>query len=183
MKRDDRRRLGDGAVPGRVQAAERLVERGELADLRMIREERDEPVAPAEDVVDEPLERLLRADLDERPHALAPERLEAADPLHRRGDLRDEHVADLSRRLVGYSSPVTFATTGSCGGPMRRRSSSLAERLRGGRDDPGVERVAHRQADGLEAERAAALPSRARPPASSPPMTAWVSLLMFAVTT
>jgi len=70
-------------VPRRVQAAERLVEGGELADLGMVGEEGDEPVAPAEDVVDEPLERLLRADLDEGAHALAPERLEAADPLDR----------------------------------------------------------------------------------------------------
>ena len=70
-----------------AEPAQRVVEGLDLARLGVVREERDDAGRSPEDVVHEALERLLGADLHERPHAFGVQRLEALDPLHRRGDL------------------------------------------------------------------------------------------------
>ena len=69
---------GDGrllgiAEPGRVQPAQRLVERRDIADLGVVGEQREYVVA--EHVLDEAVQRLLRADLDKYPGACRVQRV------------------------------------------------------------------------------------------------------------
>jgi hypothetical protein len=84
-----------------------LVKRGELAGLRVVREERGDVGPAAEHVVDETLQRLLGPDLDERPDTLGVERLEPFDPLHRGGHLLRQQVLDrLDARRVDVARDV-----------------------------------------------------------------------------
>ena len=89
-----RRRTGPSAEPGGIQAAQRLVERGDVAVLGMVGE-RGSPRVVAEHVLGEALQRLLRADLDEHPRAAVVQRPQPLDELHRRGDLAGEQVEHL----------------------------------------------------------------------------------------
>ena len=67
-----RRRLGDRdrcrlveADAGRPEPTQRLVDRRGVAQLGVVGVEREHIVVPAEDVLDEPVQRSLRTDLDE----------------------------------------------------------------------------------------------------------------------
>jgi hypothetical protein len=78
------------AEPGRVQPAQGLVERGHVADLGVVGEQCDH--VAAQDVLDEPVQRLLRPDLDEDPGAGLVQRVQALHELHRGGHLPAEQV-------------------------------------------------------------------------------------------
>ena len=95
--RGDRcRGLGRRSEAGRVQSAQRLVERHDVAGLRVVGEQGDSVVVRAhDDVLGEPVQGLLRAELDEHPCAGVVEGVEALDELHRRGHLAAEDVEDL----------------------------------------------------------------------------------------
>ncbi len=93
-----RRRLGDDrdrcrlveADAGRPQPAQRLVDRGDVAELRVVGEQREHVVVVAEDVLDEAVQRTLGPDLDEHPGAGVVQRVEALHELHRRRHLLAE---------------------------------------------------------------------------------------------
>ena len=85
------------AQPGRVQAAQRLVERHDVAGLRMVGEQREDVVVlGAEHLLDEAVQGFLGPDLDEHAGARVVQRAQALDELHRLGDLPAE---DLQHRL------------------------------------------------------------------------------------
>ena len=145
--RHDHRFLG--TWPGGKQAAERLVKTGDLARLRMVREERHHVGLAAQHIIHKTLERLLRAALDEDPAALTIERLQTFHPLHRRGDLQFQDVLNaLNRGWVEFASDVRHQ------GQARRVDvqpiQHLAERLRRRSHDLRVEGVADRDALGLK---------------------------------
>ncbi len=157
--RDGRRRGGGGrrrggglgrrgrrAEAGGVEAAERDVERRQVAALRMVRVEVQRLIV-AEHVAREALQRALGARLDEHAGALVPERVQAGDELHRRGDLPAEEVHDA---LDGVRARRVEATVdvGDNRDPRRRELQPAqrgAQRLARGGDDLRVERVADGQ--------------------------------------
>ena len=175
------RRCRRRGVTGRVETAQGMVERDEAPWLGVVRVERDDPLAVAEHVVDEALERLLGSDLDKGANTFGIERLEPLHPHDRRGDLQLEERFDLGdRRRVEAAGHV------GDDGELRRRDPQAvehdAQRAAGRRDDPRVEGVAHGQPHGLHA--LAVNSSMARLTASlAPPITTCVRLLMLAGTT
>ena len=84
-----------GPEAGGVEAADGLVEGDDVAELRVVRGEGEDVGSRPEDVLDEALQRPLRADLDEDARAGVVERLEPLDELDGRGDLLREEVDDL----------------------------------------------------------------------------------------
>ena len=94
---------GGGPVTeaGRVQAAERGVERRDVAELRVVGEQREDVGVRAEHVVGEALQRLLRPDLDEYPRPRVVQGPQALDPLDGRRDLAAQHVEHLLGHIAG----------------------------------------------------------------------------------
>ena len=122
--------------PCRVEAAQRLVERHHVVQLGVVGEQRHDVAAVAEHVVDEALQGLLRADLDEDARAGGVQRLQALDELHRLGDLAGEDVEHPRHGVAarsGRTRRLTLATIGRRGG---RRSQPL-ERARAAARWPG----------------------------------------------
>ena len=75
--------VGGVAEPGRVAAAQRVVEGHDVALLRMVGEQREDVVVLApEDVLGEAVERLLRPDFDEDAGAGVVQRVQALHELH-----------------------------------------------------------------------------------------------------
>ena len=141
---------GRGLDASGVEAAESLVKAGNLAGLRVVGEERDEVGIAAEHIIDEALERLLRAALDEDPTALRVKRLQALHPLHRRGDLQLKHVLDrLNRGRVDIAGDVGHQRQGWLADVQAVQH--VAQRLGGRGDNARMEGVADRDALGLEA--------------------------------
>ena len=138
---------------GGIQTAEGLVEGSRILDLRVVGEEREDVVVgAAQDVLDEAVQGLLRADLDEDASAGGIQRLQALDELDRRGDLLAGVVEHRLGRGVGR---VELA--GDVGDDRQLRADEVEpaqgvdERHRGGRDDRGVEGVAHGDPDRVDA--------------------------------
>jgi hypothetical protein len=96
--RGARRSAGDAeAEAGGPQAAQRLVERGDVAELRVVGEQRQHVVVRrAEHLLDEAVQGLLGPDLDEHAGAGLVQGVQALDELHRLGDLPAQ---DLQHRL------------------------------------------------------------------------------------
>jgi hypothetical protein len=141
------------AEAGGVQAAERLVERGDLAGLGVVGEQREDVAAVAEHVLGETLQGALGADLDEHAHAAVVQGVQALDELHRGGDLAGEDIQHLGDGV----RPHRVELTADIGHDRQARwrqaqpGERPPQRLAGGRDDRGVEGVAHRQRHALVA--------------------------------
>src|SRR5205814_1796560 len=83
------------AEAGRVQAAQRLVERHVVGELGVVGEQREHVVVcGTEDVLHEAVQGLLRPDLDEDPGTGVVQRAQAGDELYRRRDLPAEQIED-----------------------------------------------------------------------------------------
>jgi hypothetical protein len=130
-----------------------MVERRLLAHLRVVGEERDHALAPAEHVFDEAMERLLGAHLDEDAGPRRVERLEPLHELHGGRHLLAEQVDHL-RNAVG---PRRVERAGRVGDERDRRRGEAqapqhgAQQLRRRCHDAGVERVAHGERDRVHA--------------------------------
>ena len=157
------RRRGSGALRGSADAeargpepAQRMVERRLLAHLRVVGEERDHALAPAEHVFDEAMERLLGAHLDEDAGARRVECLEPLHELHGGRHLLAEQVDHLRNAL----GPRRVERAGRVGDERNRRRREAqapqhgAQRLRRRCHDAGVEGVAHGERDRVHALRA-----------------------------
>ena len=132
------------AVPGGIQAAQRMVEALKLAGFRVIGEQRDDARVALEHVVDESLERFLGADLDEGACAGGVERAQAVAPLHRSGHLLLEQILDGA--LVGrVERGIDVAHHRDAWRANVEPVEHLAQGLARCSDDPCVEGVAHGQ--------------------------------------
>ena len=150
-----RRRIARGAVAGCIEAAQGLVEGHHIGLLGMVAEQDCDVVA--QHVGCEPVQGPLRPHLQEHPRAGVVQRVQALDELHRRGDLLCQQV----EHRLGHAVAHRVELAGHVGDdrPYRRVQvqplQCAPQRLAGGRDDAGVERVAHRQAGGQPAPRLA----------------------------
>ncbi|OQC41260.1 MAG: hypothetical protein BWX64_01026 [Acidobacteria bacterium ADurb.Bin051] len=155
LRRGDRRRHGGDlhrprrrarrAASGGPEAAERLVQRGDVAELRVVRRQRKDPLAVAEHVLHEPLERPLRSDLDEEAGAGGVEPLEPGDEADRLGDLAREQLDHLRDHLVAARRIEVAGGVRDqrqAGWPEVEPLEHERERFARRRDDPGVEGVA-----------------------------------------
>ena len=113
------------------EPAQRRVEGGQVAVLGVVGEQREHVVVAAQDVLDEAVQGLLRAHLDEDPRARVVQRVQAADELHRRGDLPAEEV---EHRLGVGVRRVEVA------GHVGRRSAAPGRAGRGGATPPSAAR-------------------------------------------
>ena len=139
--------------PGRVEAAEGLVEGHGLGQLRVIGEERHHLGVVGEHVFHEAVERLLRPHLHEHADPGRAEGLETLHELHRRGHLPAEDLED----AVARSRPHRVELARHVGDHRHPRGldpqpfQDPAQRLAGGGHDSRVEGVAHRQGDRVDA--------------------------------
>ncbi len=157
------------AEPGRVQAAQGLVEGGDVTLLRVVGEQRQHVIVlAAQHVLDETVQRLLRSDLHEHARAGVVQRLQPLDELHRGGDLLPE---DVDHGVDGGALRVEL--TGHVGHDRAHRrldveaAQHLSQWFAGRGDDRGVEGVAHRDAGcgdagGVECLDGASRPTRCR---------------------
>ena len=82
-----------------IQATQRLVEGGDIADFRVIREQRNHIAASAEHIVGKSLQGLLRPYFHENAGAGGIQRLQTFHKLHGRSDLRRQHVQHLRHNV------------------------------------------------------------------------------------
>ena len=141
-----------GSQAGGPQAAQRRVDRGHVAVLRVVGEQGEHVVVLVQDVLDEAVQRLLRPDLDEDPRPGFVQRPQAADELHGGGDLTPEQVDH--RLLIGRHR---VELTGHVGddrqvrAPQVQAAQGLPQWLGRGRHDRGVEGVADRDPGRVDA--------------------------------
>ena len=137
------------AEPGRVQPAQRLVERRDVAQLGVVGEQHgDVVVHRAEHVLGEAVQGLLRPDLDEEARARRVQGAKAIDELHGRCDLPSQEVEHRLEAGVGRVEVAGYVRDDRQGRGVQVESSQRpAQRLAGWRDDRGVERMADRDAD------------------------------------
>ena len=140
------------AVPGRVQATKRLVERRYGTCLRMIDEQRCHVVAVSQDAVDESFERLFRTDFDKHPRACFVKRFETINKLHRRGNLLAEQIDDFVGRAVARFVELArdIADDGQLGFPHLHAGQHPLQGLARGRDDTRVKRVTDREGNHVD---------------------------------
>ncbi len=131
---------------GGVESAQRLVETRNVAGLGMVRKQRQDIVAAAENILDKPMERLLRANLDKHAGPGRVQRPQSLDELHRRGDLPRQNVEHGGRRLRtgGIERSTDVGDHRQLWRPQPQTRQRPAQRLTGGRDNRCVERVADR---------------------------------------
>ena len=146
-------RLSSYAESGGVEAAQGLVEGRDVTLLRVVGEQADDVRVLPEDLLDEPLQRPLRADLDEHSAAGVVQGAQTLDELHGRGDLATQQVD----HAVDDVGPHRIEVTVDVGHEGDRRrlevqpSQHRLQRLGRRSDDLGVEGVAHREEDRLMA--------------------------------
>ena len=83
----------------RVKTAQRLVEGGDIADLRMIGEQRNDVAAFAEHILGKSLQRFLRPNFDEDARTRVVERAQTLYELHGRSHLLGENVQHLRHNI------------------------------------------------------------------------------------
>ncbi len=137
---------GPATQSRRIKATQRLIERGDIADLRMVGEKRDHIAALAEHIFSKSLQCFFRTDFheDSRPRLI--ERAQALDELHRSGDLFGQDVQHLGHDVRPRGIELAVGV-GDDGQTRRREMQALQhspQRLTGGRHNRGVERMADR---------------------------------------
>ena len=130
-----------------------MVEAHAIAQLRVVREQGAHRRVSAEHVLDQSLECLLRAHLDERSTPRLVQGLEALHELHRGGDLFPEDVDHLSGHVRSHRVELAIDVRNErdCGGGEAQPSELSLQRFARRSDDLGVEGVAHRERNHLSA--------------------------------
>ena len=171
--------------PGCVEAAQRLVERRGVLELGMIREQREHVVVFAQHILDEAVQRLLRTHFHKYARAGLIQRAQPLDELHGRRNLPRQNVEHGGSGVGprGIELAVHVGDDRQFAGLEVQALQSVPQRLAGGRHDRGVEGVTHRQRHGVVSGLQECGYSLPRPPRLAPPITACLSLLLFAITT
>ena len=141
---------GANPEPGGVQPAQRLVERGDIAGFRVVGEQGEHIVA--EDVLDEAVQRLLGADLDEDAGTRRVQRAQPVDEPDRRGHLaaeQVEHGVDVGVRRIELTGHVRHDR--QTRRPHVEPAQCGLQRFAHRRHDRGVESVADRDSVGVHA--------------------------------
>ena len=151
VARGRRRRFGlTHADTGRVQTAQRLVEGGGVAELRVVGRQRDDVVT--EDVGGEALQRLLRPDLHEHAGSRVVQRPQTLHELDRRRHLGGQQVEHLGDHVGPHRVEVArdVRHDWDVGRPQLEALQCSPQWLAGRRHDRGVEGMAHGEHGGLE---------------------------------
>jgi hypothetical protein len=150
--RQERRRAG--AQTGGPQPAERRVDGRHVAVLGVVGEQREHVVVLVQDVLDEAVQSLLRTHLHEDARPRAVQRAQTADELHRGGDLTSEqvdHRLAVGRRWVEV--PGHVGDDRQLRAAQVQTAQRLLQRCAGRSHDRGVEGVADRDPDRVDALR------------------------------
>src|ERR1019366_8843418 len=143
----DRSFSQSAAQSRRIHGAQRLIERRNVADLGMIREQRDHIAAFAEHFLGKSLQRLLRPDFDKDARPGIVERVQALYELHRRSYLQREQVQHLGNNLgsAGIKLAVHVGNDRHTRWLYVQVRQHLAQRLAGRRNNQRMKSVANRQ--------------------------------------
>ncbi len=142
-----------GSQPERVEGAQRPVHAHDVAVARVVREDHRHVVSASDDVFGHAVEGSLRTHLDEDAGACVVERFESLHELHGRADLPRQDVHDaLGRIRTGrIERSVDVGHHGNAGRVQLDGLEDPSQLLGGGRDDAGMERMAHGKLAGPEA--------------------------------
>ena len=120
------------AVTRGVEPTQCLIERGDLADLGMVREQRYHVATIAEDAVHKALQGLLGAYFDENARAGVVQRLQPFDELHGRRDLPGQQVEHDRYDVVSGGIEVLQDPVALVVGPLVARREPSPEVAEGG---------------------------------------------------